>query len=95
MLLKYYMQSLPITATLNSTDLEIILQYITLTNYYIVMDIQMTSNHSNVNVELEKEYCKQNLNINSTQLDIILHYITLTSYYNVKDTFRSQVITVM
>ena len=37
---------------LNSTKLEIRLQYITLTNYYIIKDIQMTSNQNNVNVEI-------------------------------------------
>ena len=37
---------------LNSTKLEIILQYIILTNYYIIKDIQMTSNQNNVNVEI-------------------------------------------
>ena len=48
--------------SLNSIHLEIIL--------YCKGHIQMTSNYSNVNVEIEKNYCKQNLNINSTHLDI-------------------------
>ena len=38
--------------TLNSIHLERILHYITLTNYYFVKE--MTSNHSNENVEREE-----------------------------------------
>ena len=41
--------------TLNSIQLQIILHYITLTNYYIVKDTtQVTSKDSNVNAEIEK-----------------------------------------
>ena len=54
----------------------------------------MTSNHSIVNVETEKNNrVNKMITLNSIQLEIILHYITLTNYYIVKYMFRSQVIT--
>ena len=56
----------------------------------------MTSNHSNVNVEIGKIIRVNKMTtVNSTNLEIILQYITLTIYYNVKDTFKSQVIKLM
>ena len=72
--------------TLNSIHLQIILHYITLTNYYIIKDTQVTSNHCNVNAEIEKTIELNKLTtLNSIDLQIILHYITLTNYYIVKD----------
>ena len=81
--------------TLNSIHLEIILHCITLTDYlYCKGHIRMTNNHSNVNVETEKNNRVNKMaTLNSIHLKIILHYITLTNYYIVKDTFRSQIIT--
>ena len=74
--------------TLNSIHLEIILHYITLTTYYIVKDIRMTNNHSNVNVETKNNRVNKMTTLNSIHLEIILHYITLTNYYIVKDTIE-------
>ena len=82
--------------TLNSIHLEKILHYITLTDYYIVKDTLITNNHSNLNVNTEKNNRVNKMTtLNSIHLEIILHYITLTDYYIVKDTFISQVIIAM
>ena len=49
----------------------------------------MTSNHSNVNVEIEKNNIINKMTtLTSTHLEIIQQYITLTTNYIIKDTFR-------
>ena len=111
-------------STLNSIHLEIVLDYIILTSYYIVKDrfrwkvitakvnaetnnnivnkfttmksmhysasyhtyqllyckkhIQMISNHSNVNVKIEKN---KMITLNSIHLEVYWTYITLLDYY--------------
>ena len=74
---------------LNSIHLQIILHYITLTTIiYCKGHIQLTSNHSNVNVKINKNNRVNKMTIsNPIHLQIILQYITLTDYYIVKDTF--------
>ena len=74
----------------NSIHLQIILHYITFTDYYIVKDIfRLTSIHSNVNVEINKNNRVNKMTIlKSIHLQIILHYIIPTNYYVVKDTLR-------
>ena len=82
--------------TLSLIHLEIILHYITLTNYYIVKD---TFRSQVITAMLMWKQKNNRLNKMTTlsliHLEIILYYITLTGYYIVKDTFRSQVITAM
>ena len=74
---------------MNSTNLEFILQYITYQLLYCKGHIQMTSNHSNVNVEIEKiNKVNKITTLNLTNLEIILQKTTLTNYYIVKDTFK-------
>ena len=49
----------------------------------------MTSNHSNVNVEIEKiNKVNKIITLNLTNLEIILLKTTLTKYYIVKYTFK-------
>ena len=49
----------------------------------------MTSNHSNVNVEIEKiNKVNKITTLNLTNLEIILQNSTLTNYYIAKDTFK-------
>ena len=58
--------------------------------------IQLTSNHSNINLEINKNNGVMKMIIlNLMHLQIILNYITLTIYYIVKDRLRSQVTTAM
>ena len=70
--------------------LQIILNYIRLTNYYIVKkNILLTSNYSNINLEINKNNrVNKMIILNLIHLQILLHYITLTNYYIVKDTLR-------
>ena len=57
--------------------LGVILHYITLTSYYILIDvIQMTRYHSTIDEEEEIRKCQ----CQSIFLGFILHYITLTVY---------------
>ena len=48
----------------------------------------MTSNNSNINVEIKDDIMKKMTKLHSIYLDFTLQYITLTTYYIVKDTFR-------
>ena len=74
---------------LHSIYLEFTLQYITLTSLlYCKGHIQMTSNDSNINVEIKGGRMKKMTKLHSIYLEFILQYITLTTYYIVKDTFR-------
>ena len=50
--------------------------------------IQMTSNASNINVEIKGDIMKKMTKLHSIYLEFTLQYITLTTYYMVKDTFR-------
>ena len=81
--------------TLNLIPSQIILHYITLTDYYIVKrHILLTSNHSNINLEINKNNrVNKTIILNLIHLQIIQHYITLKIYYIAKDTLRSQVTT--
>ena len=83
--------------TLNLIHLQIILHYVTLADYYIAKrHIQLTSNHSNENVEISKNNrVNKMIILNLIHLQIILNYITLTIYYIVKDRLMSQVTTAM
>ena len=50
--------------------------------------IKLANNHSNINVEINKNNRVNKMTaLNLIHLQIILHYITLTKYYIVKDTF--------
>ena len=65
--------------TLKLVHLEIILHYITYKLFNCKGHIQITSNHSNVNVETKKNNRMNKMTtLNSIHLEIILHYITLT-----------------
>ena len=73
--------------TLNSIQVYTIL-YHTYKLLHRKRHIQLTSNHSNVNVKINKNNrVNKMIILNSIHLQIILHYITLTNYYIVKDTF--------
>ena len=48
----------------------------------------MTSNNSNINVEIKGDIMKKMTKLYSIYLEFTLQYITLTRYYIVKDTFR-------
>ena len=74
---------------LDSTHLEITLQYITLTSYYIAKEhIQMISNNSTSNVETKNNRVNKITKLHLRHLEFTLKYITLTNYYIVNDTFR-------
>ena len=70
--------------------------YTTLYHTYILLQckehIQITSNHSKINVEKNDRVYKMKI-LPSILIDFILHFITLTNYYNAKNIFRSQVFT--
>ena len=75
--------------TLNSIHLQIIVHYITLTDYYnyCKKHILLTSNYSNINLEINKNNrINKMIILNLIHLQIILHYIILIKYYIVKDT---------
>ena len=58
---------------LHLIHLEFILQYITLTSYYIVKGhIQMTSNHININVEQKNNRINKIIKLRLIQLEFIL-----------------------
>ena len=78
--------------TLPSIHIHFILHYITHLLLQCDEHIQITINHSTINVETKK--INKMKTLPSIYIDFILHYITLTAYYNAKNTFRSQVITV-
>ena len=72
------------------------IKFNTLTNYttlyhtyrllHCKRHIQLTSNHSNINVEINKNHKVNKMTtLSLIHLQIILHYITLTDYYIVKD----------
>ena len=68
--------------------------YYTYQLLYCKTHIQITSNHSNENVETKIDNRVNKMTtFNSIHLEIILHYITLTNYYIIKDAFKWQVIT--
>ena len=66
---------------LPSIYLEFTLQYITLTCYNIVKDIQMTSNDSIINVETKNIRVSKMTKWHSIHLKFTLQYNTLTDYY--------------
>ena len=74
------------------TTLNSIQVYITLYHTYKLLHckrhIELTSNHRNINVEINKNNRVNKMTtLNLIHLHIILHYITLTNYYIEKDTF--------
>ena len=50
--------------------------------------IQIMSNNSTMNVEIENNRANKMTKLHSTHIEFTLHHITLTCYYIVKDTFR-------
>ena len=69
------------------------LHFITLTRYYnSKKHIQITNNHSTINVETKNNRVNKMKTLHSIHINFILNFITLTSYYNAKNTFRLQVI---
>ena len=83
----------------NNIEFNTLRNYTTLYHTYVLLyckgHIQITSNHSNINVKTDKIKVNKMTILNSIHLEIIPHYMTLTDYYIVKDAFSSQVITAM
>ena len=76
-----------------SLQFKFTLQYITLTNYYIVKDTFTKTYWHHYKCRNKNNRENKMTKLHSIYVELTSKYITLTDFYIVKDTFRSWIMT--